>query len=93
MWDSSDAPYVGMRLSKIVDNLYYILGIELLHAAQAIDLRTQKAGQQGARLALGRTTKAFFDAYREQVSFLNKDRVLSIDIQKSYEFLQGWKIL
>ncbi len=87
---ATNAPYAVARLSKIVDNLYYILGIELLHAAQAIDLRKEKAEEKGIRLSLGQGTETLFNAYRKQVDFLAEDRVLSIDIQKSYDFLREW---
>src|SRR5699024_3930628 len=53
---------------KIVDNLRYILGIELMHAAQAVDLR--------GNYKLGRKTGPAFHAYRKIVPFLDKDRKL-----------------
>ena len=33
--------------------------------------------------------KTFIDSYRKEVSFLNKDRLLHTDIQKSIDFLKS----
>lgn len=70
---------------KIVDNLRYILGIELMHAAQAVDLR--------GNYKLGRKTGPAFHAYRKIVPFLDKDRKLSDDIQKSYTCIKECRLL
>ena len=71
------------RVARIVDNLYYLLGMELFHAAQAIDFRRRASPD----LVLGRSTNATYEAYRQVVPFLDKDRNLSIDIEKSHHFL------
>ena len=80
---ATNAAAAATNLDKIVDNSYYILAVELMHASQAVDLRTRKDPQ----LALGNGTRPFLDSYRKQVPFLDKDRILSDDIKKSYEFL------
>jgi len=38
----TNAPRTVQRVRTQIDTLYYILGIEMMHAAQAIDLRWQK---------------------------------------------------
>lgn len=89
----TNAPYVAKRLNKMVDNLYYIFGIELLHAAQAVELRTRILGKQkGLVPLLGTSTSSLFMAYREDIDFLLKDRILSKDIEKSYRFLQELRL-
>jgi histidine ammonia-lyase len=83
---ATNSALVVDRVARIVDDLYYILGMELFHAAQAVDFRRRASPQ----LALGRATKAVYEAYRKAVPFLDKDRVLSADIEKSHDFLRGW---
>jgi histidine ammonia-lyase len=64
----------ALKLKQILVNAEYILGIELLCAAQGIDFhRPLKAGT-GSRRAL--------QLIRERVSRLTQDRVLAPDIQK-----------
>jgi histidine ammonia-lyase len=80
---ASNAPIVVQRVSGIVDNLYYILGMELMHAAQAVDLRKMLKSPD---LKLGRATEALYASYRAEVPFLAEDRTLTLDIRTSYEF-------
>lgn len=82
---ANNAPYVVQKTRKIVDNLLYILGIEALHAAQAIDLRTD--------IKLGKGTKKAHETIREDIPFYDKDRNLTVDIQKMYEILKSDKLL
>ncbi len=80
---ASNAPIVVQRVSRIVDNLYYIVGMELMHAAQAVDLRKMLKSPD---LKLGRATEALYESYRAEVPFLAEDRTLTFDIRTSYEF-------
>ncbi len=82
---ANSAPYIVQKTRKIVDNLFYILGIELLHAAQAIDLRSD--------IHIGKGTKAAYDSIRETVPFYDKDRNLSVDIRNAYENLRSGKLM
>lgn len=82
---ASNAPYVVTKTGKMVDNLYTILGIEVMHAAQAIDLRQD--------ITLGVGTRAAYDAVREVIPFLERDRALSPDIRKAYELMKSGKLL
>jgi len=81
---ASNSTLVIGKLNKIIDNIYYILGIEFMHAAQAIDLR--KIDKMGIK------TKKAYDAIRSEIPFLSKDRVLSKDIQKAYEIVKSHKL-
>lgn len=83
---STNAPRTVQRVMTQTDTLYYILGIEMMHAAQAIDLRLQK----NPNLKLSRVTQEFFQQYRKVVPFLKSDRVLTYDIEKSYSFLKAY---
>jgi len=69
------------RIDKIMNNLYIILGQELMHAAQAIDLR------DGVRL--GSSTMKLYEALRAEVSFLSADRPLTFDIEKAANVMRS----
>ncbi|MDQ0889719.1 histidine ammonia-lyase [Paenibacillus sp. V4I9] len=72
---------IGARKAKqIVENAYSVIAIELLCASQAIDYRNPEL--------LGNGTKWIYAKCREQVPFLEKDRVLSYDIKKITSMLQ-----
>ena len=55
-----------------------ILAIELMNAVQAIAFRKQRSSD---------FIENFIDSYRSEVDFLNKDRLLYIDITKSTDFI------
>ncbi|MCA4891882.1 aromatic amino acid lyase [Escherichia whittamii] len=80
--------HAARRLKQVVDNLNVIYGIELMHSAQALDLRLQANPQ----LALGKSTKAMFTEYRKVVPFVDQDRVFTPDIAASQKFLEGYAI-
>jgi len=61
-----------IKTRKIIDNTAAIIGIELLAAAQALDLRGQEPG-------IG--VKAAYNLVRKYVKFLDKDRPLYPDIE------------
>ncbi len=82
---ANNAPYIVQKTRKIVDNMFYILGIEAMHAAQAVDLRSD--------IHIGKGTKAAYDSIREAVPFYEKDRNLSVDIKNAYEVLKSGKLL
>jgi len=84
---ATNAPRVIRRVRSIVDNLYYVLGLELMHAAQAIDLRRQQ-GQIG----LSAVTGDLFQKFRGRVSFMSHDRPLTPDIEAAYQFLKACRI-
>ncbi|WP_425648114.1 HAL/PAL/TAL family ammonia-lyase [Agrobacterium leguminum] len=77
----SHAPLSVANLSRILDNLYWMSSIQLLHAAQAVDLR--KPGQLGAG------TKALFEDYRRNVPFVATDRIYTNDFNEGYRFLKA----
>ncbi|MDO5045399.1 HAL/PAL/TAL family ammonia-lyase [Campylobacter sp.] len=84
---ATNAPFVMQKFQKQIDNFYYIMGMELIHAAQAIDLRMQK----NPNLKLSKTTKKLYDEYRKIVKFLEVDRVLTDDFRSSAKFLREYK--
>lgn len=62
----------GRKLNQVIGNLEYILAIELLYAAQAVDFRRP--------LKSGPVLEAVHQYTREKVSFATKDRIFAYDI-------------
>lgn len=79
---------VVQHFDKIIEDLYQIMGFELLHASQALDLKKI----QTPSLPFGKATTKLFVDYRKSVLFLQKDRELTPDIKKSYEFIRGYNV-
>ncbi len=77
---ANNLPHIAQRVRKITDNLKYILGMEMMHAAQAVTLRKQASPD----LPLGRGTAAAYEEFRKTVPWLDRDRTLSTDIEKAY---------
>lgn len=69
----SMGPIAGWKVLKIVDNVYHILAIELLSAAQAIDLLQPKE--------LSERLRAVHRLLRDKVAFLEHDRMLADDVR------------
>lgn len=74
------------KLLNILDNLEYILGIELLTAAQACDLNRD--------LILSDATRAIHADFRQVVAFVDADRVMHPDVEAARRFVvekaRGW---
>lgn len=64
----------GRKLAKVLDNLEYILAIELMSACQAIEFRRPLKSSAVLEFA--------HDYVREFVSFAEEDRIFANDIQK-----------
>ena len=84
---ATNAPFVMQKFSKQIENFYSILGMELIHAAQAIDLRMQ----QNPNLKLSAQTKKLYEQYRKVVKFMDTDRPLTNDFRNSAKFLKEYK--
>lgn len=65
---------------RIVENIERVLAIELFNASQAMDFR--------APLETSPYLKDFLHQYREKVSFVDEDKVMYSEIEKSVEFLK-----
>jgi histidine ammonia-lyase len=85
----TNAPLLARRLSEAVDLSYRILGIELLIAAQLVDVRLRSQPD----LALGVGTRSLLTELRRSVPFLSPDRVPSDDIDAAYRVLRGARAL
>jgi histidine ammonia-lyase len=80
---ASNLPLVVSKCRKIVDNLRYMIGMEAMYAAQAIDLR------EGGYVKLGKATQPMYDMVREAVPALHDNRDIYSDIQKMYEMMRS----
>lgn len=68
------------KCAKIVENVYNVLGVELMNAAQALEFRHPMKSSP--------IIEKLFDEYRKVVSFVDVDRVLYTDMAKSVEFIK-----
>lgn len=73
------------KAREILFNAQNVVGIELLSAAQAIDLTGDKA--------LGKGTKPAYDVIRSKVEKIVDDRVMNIDFNKIYDIIKTNEIL
>ncbi len=81
------AANAARHLREIVQNSEQVLGIELLAAAQAIDLRLRNQGA-GPEI-LGQGTRAAYERVREQIPFLDRDRILHPDIARATDLVRS----
>lgn len=73
------------KLDKVIDNLEYILAIELLYAAQAMDFRRP--------LKSSAILEACHALVREEVSFADRDRIFANDIKKLHHLIRSGRFL
>ncbi len=73
------------KCREIVKNTQHVLAIELLCAAQALDLFTN--------LKSGEGTYSVYRTIREHISHLESDRVLAVDIEKMMELVKNGDII
>lgn len=85
---ANNTPLVIRKLRAIVDNMRYIYGTELIHAAQAIDLR-----KMAGVTKFGKGTERIWSAFRKRVAFYKNERPISPDIQAAYEFIKSGEII
>jgi histidine ammonia-lyase len=75
----------GRKLNQVIDNLEYILAIELLSAAQAIEFR---------RPLKSSAVLEFAHSYiREYVSFAKEDRIFSLDVERVVSQLRSFQFV
>lgn len=68
------------KLVRILKNLEYVLGIELMTAAQAVDMNRD--------LRLSPPTESVLKEFRERIAFLERDRVMSGDMERARDFVR-----
>ncbi|MFT7624527.1 MAG: histidine ammonia-lyase [Myxococcota bacterium] len=77
--------HAALDANEILENVETVLGIELLCAAQGIDLRRPLKSSAGV--------EALHAAVREVVPMLERDRILYPDIQAAIALVQGGALL
>lgn len=82
---STMATTVVGKLEEQIEACEQILSIEMLTAAQAIDMR------EGT--TLGRGTSAAYARLRREVPFMEEDRNLSLDVAAVYRLVRGGSLL
>ncbi len=73
------------KLHKIISNLKYIAGIELMNAAQGIDFRRP--------LKSSPIIEKIMEDYRKKVPFVEEDVVMEDYIAKTMDFLENYDIV
>jgi histidine ammonia-lyase len=79
------SPIAARKCSEVVKNAEYVIAIELLCDAQALDLFTN--------LKPGAGTLAAYRTIRKAVSHLEHDRILSHDIQTMVDLMKSGSLL
>ena len=72
------------KLHKIIDNLKYIAAIELMNAAQGLDFRRP--------LKSSPIIERLFEAYRQEVPFVEEDVVMEDYIARTMAFLDRYAV-
>lgn len=65
---------------KVVENLQRILAIELLNASQALEFRRPEKSSS--------TIEKLITSYRKEVPFVDEDKILFTEIEKTIQFLK-----
>lgn len=73
------------KAKEIMENARKVIAMEILGACQAIDLRENKD--------LGKGTSIAYDIVRDNVDFIEDDRIMYIDINKCEDLLISEKIV
>jgi len=81
----SMGPIAGRKLMTILENTLNVLAIEILSSCQAIDLRRP--------LKTTASLEKVFARVREDVAFLDQDRILHTDILSIAEMISGEDLL
>ena len=87
---ASQAPIAGRKLLKLISNMEFMLGIEMICAAQALDFRLIETPTE----KMGRGVQTAHDLCRSEVSFLtDDDRVLYPDFNKIQQMIHSGKLV
>ncbi|HHX12263.1 MAG TPA: histidine ammonia-lyase [Clostridiales bacterium] len=73
------------KANEILENVRKVISMEIFAACQGIDLRGNKG--------LGKGTNIAYNIIREEVDFLEDDRIMSLDINKCEEIIKSELII
>jgi histidine ammonia-lyase len=80
----SMGPVAARKAVEILRNVQYIVAIELLCAAQALDFRDPRK--------LGKGTKITYNLVRDEVAHLKEDRPIYKDTERVFELVRSGKL-
>lgn len=86
---ANNLPHIAQRLRKGVENLKYIMGMEMMHAAQAVSLRKRAQSD----LPLGQGSGEAYAEFRKSIPWYGKDRALSPDIETAFKLIDEGVLL
>jgi histidine ammonia-lyase len=75
------------QLTQVVANAEQVIAIELMAAAQAVDLRLRNAGRDDS--VLGEGTRAAYRAIRREIEFLAADRRIDADLARAVALVRN----
>lgn len=73
------------KSGQILDNARKVIGMEILGACQAIDLRNKKK--------LGKGTEIAYNIVRDKIDFIKEDKIMNIEINKCEEIIKSNKLV
>jgi len=86
---NANATTAALNLSKVINNLQKILAIEMILAAQALDLRLKEEPE----LSMGIGVASARDMIREKVTFQEHDRAMSEDVEAVVEMIESGRLV
>jgi len=82
---ASNLPLAAAKALHLVDNLRWLVGMEALYAAQAVDLREN--------IHLGKYTQIAYDTIRAEIPTMDENRAIGEDLKKAYALVKSGKLL
>jgi histidine ammonia-lyase len=76
---------------RVLKNVQTVLAIELLCACQGLDFARKLNGPQALRAGNG--TEAAYGILRQEIAFMDRDRILHDDIEKALQLVHGQSIV
>ncbi len=83
---ASNLPRIAERLKRASSNMIDLFSMEMLHSTQAVDLRRL----QQDNVKLSAETEKLYKAYRAKVTFVDKDRIFSGDLEEGVKLLTNY---
>lgn len=78
----------AVKLRQVADNLASIIALELFCAAQAVDLRSKRYGEERH---LGRGTRGIYRKIRDSVPFVERDEYMKPHIDRVREIVDEYR--
>ena len=89
----SMAPVAARKAKQILENIHKILAIELMFAAQALDLRLRSGKIEKTSEFFGEGTNEAYKVIRQKVKYRENDRPIYPDIEQIVNLIKGNDLL